>query len=275
MPFMKIPGYPLNTVIEALWFCKAEDFYSKVTTFPLLNEGLFIDFSESYKSYNTSGKIIGDNKKIWFAGIHSKPFLTEVKGNHEQYGILFKPGGIYKLFGVPATELAENFIDADDVFRNEFNEMMDTVVNDKTPLSKLNFIEKFLTKKLSDRKINSYLENIVSEIDSDNLRNGGIKKLLSEINQSSKSFIANFKKVYGLTPKKFCRMKLINNSLNEIIAKPNSSLTQVALNNGFYDQSHFIRHFNFFLNISPKEYKRYAVEGNVSKEFPNFLEHKR
>ncbi len=174
---------------------------------------------------------------------------------------------------MPASEFANRTIDATDVFGNQFDIIIDMVIKEINPLSKLSAIENFLLKRINQRDVNPYLENVISALNDNGLRNGGIKKLIAEINQSTKSFIANFKKVYGITPKKFCQMKLINNSLIDIISKPSLSLTQVGLKNGFYDQSHFIKHFTSFLNVTPKEYRNYAQEGKVTKEYPNFLEH--
>lgn len=273
MPFIKTPDYPLSTAVELLWFCKSDDVNSKVTTFPVLNEGLFIDFSQSYKTVDFNGKPIISNKTIWFTGMQTKPMQTEIKGSHEQYGILFKPGGCYRLFGVPASEFADRTIDATDAFGKQFDIIIDTVIKEINPLSKLSAIENFLLKKIEQRDVNPYLQNVISALNDNGLRNGGIKKLIAEINQSTKSFIANFKKVYGITPKKFCQMKLINNSLSDIASNPSTSLTQIGLNNGFYDQSHFIKHFTSFLNVTPKQYKTYILEGKVTREYPNFMEH--
>ena len=273
MPQIKNPGYPINNFVESLWYCKSNDFSAKVTTFPLLNESLIIDFSSSYKAFDKSGSLIAHNKTVWFAGMHNEPMYTEITGEHEQFGILFKPGGIYKFFGIPATEFANKLIDAEHIISSRLNEILDMAASEKKTVSKLEHLEYFLQSIYSQNEINQYYTNLAAAINDDNLRSGGIKYLLSEIKESSKTFISNFKKYYGITPKKFCQLKLINNSLTEMITYPERSLTEIALNNGFYDQSHYIKHFKSFLNITPKEYIKYISEQRILKEFPNFLEH--
>ena len=273
MPQIKIPGYPISNFVESLWYCSSENFSSKVTTFPLLNESLIIDFSKSYKAFDKNGNLVAENKTIWFAGIHSEPFYTEISGKHEQFGILFKPGGIYKFFGIPATEFFNSLVDAENIISNRINELIDMAAGEENPIAKLQHLENYLMSIFSKNEITCYYENLASAISDTNLRFGGIKYLLSEIKSSSKTFISNFKKYYGITPKKFCHMKLVNNSLSEIAAYPERSLTHIALNNGFYDQSHYIKHFKSFLNVTPKEYSKFISDGRILRDFPNFLEH--
>jgi len=273
MPQIKNPGYPISNFVESLWYCKGENYSAKVTTYPLLNESLIIDFSSSYKAFDKNGRLVAHNKTVWFAGMHNEPMYTEISGEHEQFGILFKPGGIYKFFGIPASEFANKLVDAEYIISNKLNELIEMAAGEEKTSSKLWYLENFLKSIYSKNEINHYYTNLAGALNDTNLRSGGIKYLLSEVKQSSKTFISNFKKFYGLTPKKFCQMKLVNNSLSEIITFPDRSLTEIAINNGFYDQSHYIKHFKSFLDITPREYVKHISEGRILKEFPNFLVH--
>ena len=68
-------------------------------------------------------------------------------------------------------------------------------------------------------------------------------------------FIRLFKKNTGLSPQKF----LIQNRVRKaqrLLLSSHLSLTQIAQETGFYDQSHFIRHFKGIIRLTPKEYKQ-------------------
>ena len=66
-------------------------------------------------------------------------------------------------------------------------------------------------------------------------------------------FIRLFKKQAGLSPRQFQLQNRIRKSQKLIRAQLN--LTEVALASGFYDQSHFIRHFHKIMKISPGRYR--------------------
>ena len=68
-------------------------------------------------------------------------------------------------------------------------------------------------------------------------------------------FIRLFKKDAGLSPQKF----LIQNRVRKaqrLLFNSQLLLTQIAQETGFYDQSHFIRHFKGIVGLTPKEYKQ-------------------
>ncbi len=82
-----------------------------------------------------------------------------------------------------------------------------------------------------------------------------IAALSSQINYSTRFIQKKFKNQIGLTPKEFYLISRMRNLLKELNAPTNSqSLTELALNFGFYDQSHFIKSFSGILLISPKNY---------------------
>jgi AraC-like DNA-binding protein len=65
--------------------------------------------------------------------------------------------------------------------------------------------------------------------------------------------IREFKKATGLPPAKFRIQGMVRHS--QKLLKGRKSLAEVAQECGFYDQSHFIRHFKYFLGMTPSEFK--------------------
>lgn len=66
-------------------------------------------------------------------------------------------------------------------------------------------------------------------------------------------FIRAFKKQTGLTPVSYLLLHRINKAKQLI--NTNMPLVEVALETGFYDQSHFIHYFKKYVGISPLVYK--------------------
>lgn len=71
-------------------------------------------------------------------------------------------------------------------------------------------------------------------------------------------FIRKFDENVGMTPHKFHIQNRVRKA-KRLIEKT-TSMTEVGLSAGFYDQSHFIRHFKKLFQISPSSYKAACLD---------------
>ncbi|MEM9324095.1 MAG: helix-turn-helix domain-containing protein [Bacteroidota bacterium] len=64
-----------------------------------------------------------------------------------------------------------------------------------------------------------------------------------------------FNKELGLSPKEFCKIEKINYFLsNHQSFQGEMTLTQLTFKSGYYDQSHLIKEFRYFVDLSPRKY---------------------
>ncbi|MDR3076363.1 MAG: AraC family transcriptional regulator [Synergistaceae bacterium] len=82
-----------------------------------------------------------------------------------------------------------------------------------------------------------------------------------KIRQAAKSaavcqdhLIRKFKQEIGLTPRKFQIQNRIR--MAQRLMEKNFSVSEVAQIAGFYDQSHFIKYFKYFVRMPPRDYVR-------------------
>ena len=68
-------------------------------------------------------------------------------------------------------------------------------------------------------------------------------------------FVRKFKETTGLTFGAFLLRQRISKSI-DLMLSTNKNLTEVAIASGFYDQSHFIRHFKARFKTSPNHYRK-------------------
>ena len=69
-----------------------------------------------------------------------------------------------------------------------------------------------------------------------------------------------FKKYVGVTPNQYRRICQFQVSFAQLRGKEFNKLTDVAYDNGFADQSHFIRSFREFTQITPNDYLRSGLK---------------
>lgn len=81
-----------------------------------------------------------------------------------------------------------------------------------------------------------------------------IKEIYSTLNISKSKLEQHFNKEIGLTPKEYCKIEKINFFIQSYLSDMGQSLTELTYRCGYYDQSHLIKDFKYFLDTSPKKF---------------------
>jgi len=81
-----------------------------------------------------------------------------------------------------------------------------------------------------------------------------IKDIYTTLDISKSKLEQDFMKSVGITPKEYCKIEKLNHFVNSYYDSQHSSLTELTYQCGYYDQSHLIKDFNYFLDISPRRY---------------------
>ncbi|SHJ09807.1 AraC family transcriptional regulator [Aquimarina spongiae] len=124
----------------------------------------------------------------------------------------------------------------------------------KSTLKKL--ISKYSTVKEISYNTNKFFQNF---LDSTSFDTFSLSKTASQFGMSKYKFIRLFKQETGLTPNNFILLKKIEQS--KAMLKNGNSIFDVAIDCGFYDNSHFYKNFKRFIGVNPLEFQNafYAI----------------
>ncbi len=86
-----------------------------------------------------------------------------------------------------------------------------------------------------------------------------ISKVLDQVFLTERTLERKFMNQIGLTPKQFAKIIQFQSSLERLDSSNYTKLTEVGLESGFSDQSHFIRVFKSYTGLSPSEYVKKGV----------------
>jgi AraC-like DNA-binding protein len=176
-----------------------------------------------------------------------------IKQNFGIFGVYLYPFAVSQLFDFHSEEAKDQMVDLKSLLGNDANQVEEKMMLAGSNASRVKIITTFLEQKLfkTEKQPPGVFEAIKYIIQT----NGTTKvELLARQNfQSTRQFERNFKRLSGFSPKLFSRIIRFQSALAEYNNRT-KSLTEIAYDCGYYDQSHFIQDFKEFSGHNPREY---------------------
>jgi AraC-like DNA-binding protein len=152
---------------------------------------------------------------------------------------------------------------------NSIHALYDTLLDTKSWEKRISLIEDFLVQRISTQERNHGKLTVVNSIMHDLNRNDffdNIEDVAARYGITSRYLQKLFLQHTGLTPKLYRKINRFQNSL-KLISKKNTSLTAIAYDCGYFDQSHFIRDFKSFTGTTPSGYA--SATSPITSAFSN------
>lgn len=170
--------------------------------------------------------------------------------------VLFKEGGLAAFTRVPANELFDMTIPAENFFaKAAAQDLVDAISEAKDNDTRIRRTEAFLTQQLRNNGPDPIINEAVRLIkESKGLIK--IKDLAHALYISQDPLEKRFRTQIGSTPKQYSSIIRLRNIIDTWSSYP--SLTSASYEAGYFDQSHFIKDFRTFTGESPKDFFRSA-----------------
>lgn len=187
---------------------------------------------------------------------------VELLENHHYFGVRFTPGVIPGFINALAQELTEQELNLLDVTPRALG-FFEEVVNTPLLSEQINAFNRFLVPDALRRTS----ELTASVIQTVLQRKGDIRiQQLEELSgYTTRTIQRQFSQDTGISPKVFCRIIRCQAALNTINSEEDLSFSELAMELGFTDQSHFLRDFKKLVSTTPHDYQQRITRGAYSK----------
>ena len=168
-------------------------------------------------------------------------------------GVYLYPHTSPLLFNIPADRISNYNVDLSTLFGNEGAVLEDKVMCAATNLKRIELISDFLERKLSEPKRRSaYLSSCIRQ----SIVKGiapSVSDMADACNLSVRQLERDFKTLSGFSPRLFSKLIRFRHLLENVPDKL-LSMTDLAYEYDYYDQSHFINEFKRFTGLTPTQY---------------------
>lgn len=225
--------------------------------------------ANTYKVLPSTGLVIGfqyqgqlstiNNSKetiLSNAGISGVADTFKIFKNAASIGtilVYFTEVGLASFSTCPANELFNESISLTEIFdKHKISETEEKLYLATSDQSRIKVVEQFLLSQLKEIAQDKLIVNAVKLI-YQHKGNIKIKEINEQLSISQSPFEKRFRRLVGVSAKKFSSIVRFNNVLSELSTE--KSLSQICYDNNFFDQSHFIKDFKQHTGDTPESFK--------------------
>lgn len=211
-----------------------------------------------------NGMLISSNAQklddFFVYGQTVKPIGFAPQGAYRMIIFYFYPHVVKTLYGINSSEITDHCLSLSLLPSASLMEVRDRLHSSRTANDQVQIISNYLADMIAakDAKVDNVVQYAINHIAH---RNGqaSMKELRSYLQVSERTFERRFEHYVGVNAKLFARICQFRASLLQLYKKDFTKLSDLAYDNGYADQSHFIRSFREFTGLSPFEFKKQLV----------------
>lgn len=193
-----------------------------------------------------------------------------LQGSFSTIGVFFYPHALNSVFGFNAAELTNSCLDLNLTALKQNFFLSDQLSGAISTVNKIEVLSSYLFSQIRKNTVHQTrgMQHALSKI----IHSKGsisLKQLQLELQLSERSFERKFKSYVGISPKLFSRICRFQTSLNQLRERSYTKLSDIAFENDYTDQSHFIRSFKEFAGFSPNQYQKQSNE--VAENFAELI----
>jgi AraC-like DNA-binding protein len=253
---IKYPSGALAEFIDSFWTLEIEsDCHSETTERVIPNGTLQMIFHYGIPFYEKCGKKEIFQNRLILCGQKKVFSNVTAPAGSGMIGVVFKPFGVRPFFNIPVCELTDSEIPLSDVIGKSGDELEDQLYHCSCFEERIHKIEDFLLKCyfLHCRYSWGLARECVKYIQ---ISKGlvTVRDLSLHFNTSSRNLERIFAAYIGVSPKFFIRLNRFKQAMAMAQSQKRVNLTSIALDCGYFDQSHFINESKALSGMNPSSF---------------------
>lgn len=200
--------------------------------------------------YAESGKRTGRLKAVLF-GQQTEVTDRYVGKDFLLFQIVFKPGALYRITGVPSYEITNSYLDAELFFSNDIKQVNDRLNDCSSYNEMVQVVEDFLTGQIRGQTKEAHRLDVLNDL----YIKSATSKTVDWLAKGSCLSVRQFERVFtarmGVTPKYFTKVVRFEKAFRMKNRNPGLDWLTIALHCGYYDYQHLVKDYKSLTLQSP------------------------
>jgi AraC-like DNA-binding protein len=212
-------------------------------------------YAGKYSTSNGSGELVQVPAVCFYGQTNTCKQYVSTDAANAIFGVRLYAHAIPLLFNIPATELTNQYVDISSLLNHRGNELAGEILAADTFEKRVAIVSAFLVSQIQNRL--QTLTRFEAFIITMNQAGIPVSELSGQVNLSQRQFERHFKYLTGFSAKTFFKISRFEGLIEALCCGAGNepkNFTDLALEHGYYDQSHLNRHFKEFTGMSPGGY---------------------
>jgi len=218
---------------------------------------LFANGTPTLLFHTAQGQFKKNSGYLTLFGQTILPDKLQIKDNFTLIAYFLKPYSLISLFGISAQELTDKPVDFN--LLSKRTDLQEQLLNSDTVNEMIllldNFIFSLMPKNSKDIPLIEYTTQKISDSPTKNI----LSEIMKDICITERTLQRMFEKNVGVSPNQFRKIHQFNKAFRQLNNRQFQNLSDIAYDNAYADQSHYIRAFKEFTNITPTEYLHLGI----------------
>lgn len=249
--FHQLPDAALKPFIDRLWGWESAP--GEVLALPTLLPGTG---AELYFHYRTPFKRLDEQgaasacARAHLLCLRRQPIALAPARDVGFIAVRFRAGMLHRFTDLPGRELIDRVLTVDDLWGQAGRELACRVAESAGQMQRLRLIQDFLLQRLRADAADAMVEQAVAALyrESSSL---AIAQLAARLHLGPRQMERRVLALTGQSPAEIRRLGRFQKVVRSLLLTPGAKPLEVALAEGYYDQSHFIRDFRALAQASP------------------------
>ena len=256
----RIPAAPLNRYIQSLWYARVEAVaHGRERILPTGRSQVILNLARDFLLDCPEGQQDRQMSPALVVGARSVYEIVDTSDMADLIGIVFAPGGIAP-FATEAADLFSNqSVALECIWGADAQRLRETLRDIPVPGERLLCLERFLLERFAlqtDRGHSTGSAEVDFALGSFHRQPhiATVAETARRIGWSERRFSQVFRERVGFTPKVWCRIQRFQRAVQQLHAGAEVRWADLALDCGYYDQSHFANEFRAFSGVDATTY---------------------
>jgi AraC-like DNA-binding protein len=199
-------------------------------------------------------------------GASAAPALVRLRGRVEGLSVTLRPGAAAVLLGLPASEIAGTAVDLDLLWRGRGAELRERMAGQRDDAARVALLCDVLQQRLGEGRAAAHPAAMrAAQMIAASGGRRSLREVAAAVGLGERRLQQLFRQQVGLSPRAWGRLARLHaclRALRQQALLPTPAWAELALDAGFYDQSHLVNEFKALCGLTPTEFLGRAVSGS-------------